>query len=117
MAAWVLVAVTDDEAHRLAASHRMAFRKLREGELIQVPPPDEALRWLEGRRAAAAGRRAIVGAPATVRPAVERLAADYGAGEVIVVTITYDHAARRRSYELLAEAFGLAAGSPPARAA
>ena len=30
-----------------------------------------------------------------------------GAEEVIVVTITHDHGARRRSYELIAEAFGL----------
>jgi hypothetical protein len=30
------------------------------------------------------------------------------------VTITFDHAARRRSYELLAEAFGLTAGLPRA---
>ena len=29
---------------------------------------------------------------------------------MIVVTITHDHAARRRSYELIAEAFGLAGG-------
>ena len=35
----------------------------------------------------------------------DRDAAEYGAQEVIVVTITYDHAARRRSYELIAEAF------------
>ena len=33
------------------------------------------------------------------------------------MTITYDHAARRRSYELLAEAFGLEAGLPRAAAA
>jgi hypothetical protein len=36
------------------------------------------------------------------------LAAEYIADEVIAVTITYDHEARRRSYELLAEAFDLA---------
>jgi hypothetical protein len=30
------------------------------------------------------------------------------------VTITYDHLARRRSYELLADAFGLSAGLPRA---
>ena len=35
------------------------------------------------------------------------MAVEYGAEEVIVVTITYDHQARRRSYELLAEAFDL----------
>jgi hypothetical protein len=31
--------------------------------------------------------------------------AAYGADEAMVVTITYDHAARRRSYELVADAF------------
>ena len=33
---------------------------------------------------------------------------------MIVVTITFDHAARRRSYELLADAFGLDAALPRA---
>jgi luciferase family oxidoreductase group 1 len=116
VAAWILAADSDEEAHRLASSHRMAFRKLRQGELIQVPPPEEAQRYLEGVGAAPAGRRTIVGSPATVRPQIERLAGDYGAEEVIVVTITHDHGARRRSYELLAEAFGLAA-EPAVRAA
>jgi hypothetical protein len=45
------------------------------------------------------------------------LAADYGADEVIVVTITQDHQARRRSYELLAGAFELPGGSPALSAA
>jgi alkanesulfonate monooxygenase SsuD/methylene tetrahydromethanopterin reductase-like flavin-dependent oxidoreductase (luciferase family) len=40
-----------------------------------------------------------------VREQLEALAADYGADEIMVVTITYDHAARRRSYELLAAEF------------
>ena len=39
--------------------------------------------------------------------ALETLAEDYGADEVLVVNILYDHAARLRSYELLAQAFGL----------
>jgi len=38
---------------------------------------------------------------------VEKVAEEYGADEVMIVTITYDHAARRRSYELISEAFGL----------
>jgi hypothetical protein len=45
-----------------------------------------------------------------VRAGIETIAQQYGADEVIVVTITFDHAARRRSYELLAEAFDLGAG-------
>ena len=49
----------------------------------------------------------MLGTGAQVRAELERIAAEYGAREVIVVTITHDHAARRRSYELLAEAFEL----------
>ena len=45
--------------------------------------------------------------PETVRAGIEELAAQYGAEEVIVVTITHDPVARRHSYELLADAFGL----------
>ena len=64
------------------------------------------------------GRRSIVGSPETVRAGIETVAAEYGADEVIVVTITYDHEARKRSYELLAEAMGLSArGLAPAAAA
>jgi hypothetical protein len=35
---------------------------------------------------------------------LEEVASAYNADEVMVVTITHDHAARRRSYELIAEA-------------
>ena len=83
---------------------------LRRGRLIPVPPAEKALRFLESEGEAVGsrpGRRIIVGAPEQVRAGLEAIAADYGADELIVVTITYDHAARRRSYELLAEAFGL----------
>ena len=52
-----------------------------------------------------------------MRAGLEEVASRYGAEEVIVVTITCDHAARRRSYELIAEAFGLIdAGPEPAAA-
>ena len=43
--------------------------------------------------------------PADVRAKLESLATEYGADEIMIVTITYDHTARRRSYELLADAF------------
>jgi alkanesulfonate monooxygenase SsuD/methylene tetrahydromethanopterin reductase-like flavin-dependent oxidoreductase (luciferase family) len=85
--------------------------KLRRGELIAVPPPDEALRNLEAdpRAGPRTGhrRRSVLGTPAAVRDELERIAGDYGAQELIIVTITHDHAVRRRSYELLAEAFEL----------
>jgi alkanesulfonate monooxygenase SsuD/methylene tetrahydromethanopterin reductase-like flavin-dependent oxidoreductase (luciferase family) len=63
----------------------------------------------EGRPASGPlpGRRGIIGTPEVVRAGLESLASEYGADEVIVVTITHDHGARRRSYELIADAFGL----------
>ncbi|MCW3057264.1 MAG: class flavin-dependent oxidoreductase [Solirubrobacterales bacterium] len=110
VAVWVVCADSDEQARRLAASARMTFTLLRRGELIAVPPPEEALEFLaadDRRGAPGAKRRAIVGSPATVRAGVEEVVAAYGAEEAIIVTITYDHEARRRSYELLAEAFEL----------
>jgi luciferase family oxidoreductase group 1 len=112
VAAWALCAETDDEAERLASSSRMAFAHFLGGDPIQVPPIDTALEFLQAHPESLDGvmrrRRAIIGAPASVRARLEALAADYGADEVMVVTITYEHAARRRSYELLAEEFNLA---------
>jgi luciferase family oxidoreductase group 1 len=110
VSAWAVCADTDEEAERLAASSRMTFTLLRQGRLIPVPPPEKALRFLESQgdgRARSEQRRTIVGSPATVRSGLEQVAVDYGADEVIVVTITYDHGARMRSYELIAEALGL----------
>ena len=111
VAAWVLCAETEEEARRLASSSRMAMMLLRRNRLIEVPPPDKALEFLarEGKTVqnAMPGRRAIVGTPEKVAADVEALAVQYGADEVIAVTITYDHEARRHSYELLAEAMGL----------
>ncbi len=110
VAVWVICAESDDEARRLAASGRMTFTLLRRGQLIAVPPPEQALRFLEADERADTGprsqRRAVLGSPATVRAELEDVVARYGAEEAIVVSITYDHLARMRSYELLAEACG-----------
>jgi luciferase family oxidoreductase group 1 len=110
VAVTALCAETDEEAERLVSSHRMAFALLRQGRLIPVPTVERALRFLaeEGdRNGGGPGRRRIVGAPELVRAGLEEVAAEYGASEVMVVTITHEHEARRRSYELIAEAFGL----------
>jgi luciferase family oxidoreductase group 1 len=115
VAAWVLCAPSDDEAHFLATSSRMTFTLLRRGQLIPVPTPETAVAFLEGEGKQPNGdrpaRRGIIGSPETVRAGLDALAAEYQADEVIVVTITHDHQARRRSYELLAEVVDL---QPPA---
>jgi luciferase family oxidoreductase group 1 len=125
VAVWTICADSEEEAVRLAASGRMAFTLLRRGELVPVPPPEKALEFLArergaegagageaaGRGGAPAGeprrgrRRTVVGAPDAVRAELEDVADQYGADEVIAVNVLYDHAARRRSYRLLAQAF------------
>jgi luciferase family oxidoreductase group 1 len=111
VAAWALAAESEEEAWRLTASSRMAMAMLRRGRLIAVPPVEQALRFLESEGESVAGSRRIsAGTPEQVRAQLETLAHQYGADELIVVTITHDHGARRRSYELLADAFGLGAG-------
>jgi len=117
VAVWAVAADDDAEAERLASSSRMAMALLRQGRLVAIPPPDKALRFLQthGAGAGGPGRRAILGTPPVVRAGLEEVADEYGAEEVIVVTITFDHEARRRSYELIADAFALA-GTPAAAA-
>jgi luciferase family oxidoreductase group 1 len=116
VAVWTICAESDEEAQRLASSGRMAFTMLRRGELIAVPPPERALEFLAGEEAARgprapgqprAQRRTVVGSPETVRRELEDVVEKYRADEMIAVNILYDHAARRRSYELLASAFEL----------
>jgi len=107
-----ICAETDEQAQRLASSARMCARMAQRGTPIPVPPVERALRDLEEAEEAAPlpPRRMVLGSPATVHAGLEALAGEYGAGEVIVVTVTHSHAARKRSYELIAEAFGLRSG-------
>ncbi len=105
-----ICAETDERAEELALSGRMSRSMMNRGRLIPVPPVETARRYFEakGPSAAPVGRRAVIGSPGTVRAGLEEVAREYGADEVMVVTITYSHEARRRSYELIAEAFGQA---------
>ncbi len=108
---WMICADTDEEARRLASSAEMSMRLLFRGELIPVPPVETALAFLERASGAplppgiARPRRRIIGSPATIRPKIEALIDEYDADEVMVVTITFDHLARCRSYELISGLF------------
>ena len=110
-AAGVICAETDAAAETLAATYRAMGRRLRLGLRGPVPTPEEALKELaEGPPEPAADSewpRLVVGAPATVRGRLEEMAQALGSDEIMAVTITHDHTARVRSYELLAEAFEL----------
>jgi luciferase family oxidoreductase group 1 len=112
---FVVCAPSEDEACYLAASRDLSRLRQRQGILAPFPPPEDALNYpytdAERRLVEYHRRRQIVGDPAQVKARLEELAAAYGVDEIVVLTITHDFAARKRSYTLLAEAFGLA---PPA---
>ncbi|HEY3332606.1 MAG TPA: LLM class flavin-dependent oxidoreductase [Capsulimonadaceae bacterium] len=111
VAAWVVCAETDDEAERLASSSRMMLRLLRQGQLVKVPSVETATQYLadnpEPADSPTRNRRTILGTPATIRAKVEALAEEYGADEVLMLAILHDPAAKLRSYELIADAFGM----------
>lgn len=88
------------------------MHELRRGHLIPVPDPETAQRFLRSvgedpDDTTMRGRRAVIGDPAQVCAGLEAVVAEYQADELVVVTITHDHAARLHSYELIAEAFEL----------
>lgn len=106
---WALVAETEAEAARVASSAQFAFIQFLSGRPIRIPSIQTARVALaehpESLQLFSQHRRAIVADPVTARTQIEQVAAEYGADEVFVVTITHDHEDRKRSYALLAEAF------------
>jgi luciferase family oxidoreductase group 1 len=110
----VIVADDADEADRLASSLRLwRTRLMGRGEAGPIPSVEEALAHpVSGAERDLLRRqrgRLLSGTPGEVRVRIEELAEAYGADEVLAVTITHDHQARRRSYELLAAEMGLVA--------
>jgi len=104
----VICAGTDAEADHLARSVDVWKLRPEGGERGPLLSPDAAaartLTDLEQARVAQGREAMVVGGPAKVGDALVDLAARFAVEELIVVTICYDHAARVRSYELLAEA-------------
>jgi len=108
---FAICAETKAEAERLASSGALWRVMIEKGRLGPFPSPEEAeaYPYTEAElRAAEEGRnRGIVGDPDFVKSRIESIASDCGIDEVMVVTICHDVAARRKSYELLADTFGL----------
>ena len=114
-AVWTIAAEDGDEARALAAPASMMFAHLVAGRLIAVPSVDKALAWMaEHPEASRRRRRSVIGTPAEVHAQLDRVAEEYRADELMLVNILPDHAARRRSYELVAAEYGLAASAAPA---
>ena len=104
------VVVADDEAtaRELATGYGLWVRSIRTGDgAIPFPTPHEARlhAWTDADRALVADRieTQFVGSPGQVADRLEQLRDATGADELLVTTITHDHADRVRSYELLAD--------------
>ena len=111
LAVHAVVADTAAEAERLASSVDLNFALRRQGKYQPIPSPEDAAahaysptdRALIGQNRA----RLVVGSKSTVLAHLEPLIEATQADEVMVTTMIYDHEARKHSYALLAEAFGL----------
>jgi luciferase family oxidoreductase group 1 len=103
----VIAAESDAAARRLLTTSQQRFLRLIRGQPVELLPPVDSMdgRWNEQERAAVESKlgAAIVGSETTVKAGLERLIASTGADEVIVVTDTWDHAARLDSYRRVAE--------------
>jgi alkanesulfonate monooxygenase SsuD/methylene tetrahydromethanopterin reductase-like flavin-dependent oxidoreductase (luciferase family) len=104
----VVVADDDAAARRLAAPYGLWVHSIRTGAgAIPFPSVDEALahEWTEAERELVADRVAtqFAGSPQTVAARLRTLQGATGADELLVTTITHDHADRVRSFELLAK--------------
>jgi luciferase family oxidoreductase group 1 len=103
----VCVADTDEEARFLFSSLQQAFVNLRTGRPGKLPPPvegyDDRLEPIARAMLGQALSCAVVGSPETVRQGVADFVARTGADELMVTAQVFDHAARKRSYEILAE--------------
>jgi luciferase family oxidoreductase group 1 len=107
---WALAADTEAEARHLLKTRefwRVGFEQGLRKPLV-TPEFADAYPYSETERATieALRRKAIVGTGAIVAVRLRELASRLDLDELVVVTWTHDPAARHRSYELLAAAFG-----------
>jgi luciferase family oxidoreductase group 1 len=111
VAASVVCAETEEEAERLATSMQLAWVRLQRGQFGPLPSPEEAAAYdytPQDRAVVANYRRLqIVGTAPQVRERLLALAAETQADELMVITAVHSHAARLRSYELLAAELGM----------
>jgi luciferase family oxidoreductase group 1 len=108
VAANVIAAEEDEQARRLFTSQQQTFTNIFRGTRVQLPPPIDDIEtyWsLEEKwRVSTMLKRSFVGSGETVREGLLSFVEETGADELIIATAIHDHAARVRSYEILAGA-------------
>ncbi|KKC25633.1 LLM class flavin-dependent oxidoreductase [Sphingomonas sp. SRS2] len=104
----IIAAETDQEAKRLATTQQMSFANIFRGArtLSQPPIDDIESYWSPAERYQAQQmlERSIIGSRETVAAGIEKLVAETGADELMIVSDVYDHQLRLKSFELIAEA-------------
>ena len=99
-----VAADTDEAARLLFTSAQQAFVNIRSGRPAQLPPPragyEEALDPHGRAILSEVLSMAVVGGPDTVRAGLKAVAERHGADELMLTSQIYDHAARKRSYEI-----------------
>lgn len=110
----VICADTEDEARRIASSQQLRRLLRNQGieERSAIVTPEYALERMQTLRSQDLNDpgewpRVIVGDPEQVHEQLTGIATELGLDEIMAVTVAHDHQARKRSYELLAQAFEL----------
>jgi luciferase family oxidoreductase group 1 len=111
LATAAIAADSDEEAEHIARSVDLHFARRAKGEYLPLASPEEAAAYpytpADRARIARHRERLIVGGTDKVKTRLLSLREATRADELMITTMTYDHTARRHSYELLAKAFAL----------
>lgn len=106
-----IVGETQQEAERLAMPMRAAFKLRRQDNILleRLPSPDEAIELMGGLLPAddADWPAYVIGTPQRVKAAIDRMASETGATEIMVQDFIHDADLRLRQYELLADVFDI----------
>ncbi len=106
----VFAAATDEEARYLKSSAQQSILNLRRGQPSRLPPPVEdfesQLTPPERELLNASHTCSVTGSPETVRKGLDAFIAQTEADEIMVSSHIFDHTARLRSFEIVAEVCG-----------
>ena len=112
LAVAVVAADSEAEAEHLASSADLNWLRRTRGEYRPLPSPEEAAAAPMGDRERELirkhRRQLFVGTPQLVKARLDELAAATQADEIMITSPIYHHAARKRSYELVAKAYDIA---------
>lgn len=112
LAVSVVCAETDEKAELLARPLELTLLRFRQGRSARFPSVAEASDYPytpDDREIIRYNRqRSFIGSPQTILTRVSELAGQCGVEEIMITTMMHEHTDRRRSYELLAQAFGIA---------